>query len=315
MHYMVVCDIIPKRGEFMYSMLTLLTGFILAIMITLNGQLAQSTNLYFAIVVIHIVGVLFAYLLCKFKKIRLDIFKVKQKWLYLGGLIGVFTTIANNIAFGQISMTSIIALGLLGQLVISLFIDSFGLFHMEKRPLKKSNVVVLVFSLIGISMMLDNSVLVGKIAVFISITSGVAVLLNRTINARLAEKVGDLPSSLINHLVGLPVTIIIATIAVFSHVIPNQIILPNNPIIYLGGALGVLVVFLSNITVMKVPAFKLTVLVFISQIFMGVCIDLVLGLSVNNTSFIGGLLISLGILLELVYSKLQMNKKILQSNE
>lgn len=302
----------------MYSMLTLLTGFILAIMITLNGQLTQYTNLYIAIVVIHVVGVLFAYLLCKLKRIPLHLFGTKPKWLYLGGSIGAFTTIANNVAFGQISMTSIIALGLLGQLVISLIIDSFGLFQMEKRPLKKSNVVVLAFSLIGIFMMLDNSVLVGMVAVFISIASGIAVVLNRTINARLAEDIGDLPCSLVNHLVGLPITILIAVIAFQLRIIPSQIVLPSNPIVYVGGALGVLVVFLSNITVMKVPAFKLTVLVFISQIFTGVCIDLVLGLSVNNTSFVGGILIACGILLELVYSKNQLdkeNKKILQSNQ
>lgn len=293
----------------MITLLALCTGFILAIMITLNGQLTQTYNMFLAIVIIHVVGVLFALCLCLIKKIKLDLFYVKPRWLYLGGAIGVFTTIANNISFGQISMTSIIALGLFGQLMISVVVDTFGLFKMEKRSFKKSNLVILIFALLGILMMLDNSVWQGKVAVFMSIAAGVSVVMNRTVNAQLAQHIGDLPSSLVNHLVGLPITIIILFFVYQMRWVPLNYSLSLNPLIYLGGALGVITVVLSNITVYKIPAFKLTVLVFVSQLFTGICVDLLFGLNIDNASFMGGIVVALGIVIGLIIERVIKEKE------
>ncbi len=69
--------------------------------------------------------------------------------MYSGGAIGVFTTFGNNLSYGRISMTSIVALVLFGQTVISLLIDSFGLMGMESARLKNVPVIGLVFALAG----------------------------------------------------------------------------------------------------------------------------------------------------------------------
>ena len=78
-------------------------------------------------------------------------------WMYLGGVIGILTTLFNNFAFGKISMTGLVALSLFGETVTALTIDVTGLFGMQKRRMKPRVLVGLVFSLAGILLMLRQA--------------------------------------------------------------------------------------------------------------------------------------------------------------
>ncbi len=173
----------------MHQLLALLTGSILSIMILINGNLTVYYGVYFAAVIIHVVGSGFAFILRTLQKERKPLFTHGPKWIYLGGAIGVFTTVFNNFAYGHISLTSIVALGLLGQSVTSLIIDTFGLFGMKKQLLDKRSIPPgLIISVSGILFMLDRSVSYAFLAVLLSLGSGITVVLSRTANARLAEK-------------------------------------------------------------------------------------------------------------------------------
>ncbi|MEG2750507.1 MAG: DMT family transporter [Anaerorhabdus sp.] len=286
----------------MYSFLALLSGFLLALMITMNGMLAQAYNIYLAAIILHVVAVIFSFILCSVRNEKFD-FKQKPMWIYLGGIVGVFITMANNLSFGKISMTSIIALGLFGQILFSIFIDIFGLFKMPKRKIHKSMVITFLFALLGILLMLDNTVLNARLAILYSFGAGILVVLNRTINARLAEKIGALPSSFVNHLVGLPITIIIAFFVFYNTPSLMSVQLSLEPFIYLGGIFGVTVVYLSNITVYKLSAFKLTIFTFVAQLFTGIALDMLMGLNISDASFNGGILISLGVLINIILEK------------
>ena len=118
----------------MYQLLTLLNGAICAVMIAINGPLPNHYGLFTATVIIHIVGTLFSLgvLLVRRDKIRPP--KGLPLWMYLGGAIGLLTSLSNNFCIGKISITSILALGLFGQAVTALVIDRTGLLGMEKRP-------------------------------------------------------------------------------------------------------------------------------------------------------------------------------------
>lgn len=287
----------------MYNMLSLLTGVVIAVMVAVNGGLSQHYGIFIAAVIIHIVGVLFAFLLCVVLKRKIS-FKKLPLWLYTGGAIGVLTTVFNNFAFGRISMTSIVALGLFGQTVTSLAIDCLGLFGMEKHPFKKSSLLGLVFSLAGIFVMLDD--ISALSAVILSFCSGITVVISRTVNAGLSKHSGELQSSFINHLVGLPITVVIALMlerASISSISPNIII-------YCGGMLGVITVLLCNLTVPKVAAFSLTLLTFVGQVFTGAAIDVLTESQYSRATFIGGILVASGMALNLLYEYCQ-NKKAL----
>lgn len=287
----------------MYYLLTLLTGFVIAVMVAVNGKLTDRYDVFIAAIIIHIVGAVFAYLICKVTKKKIRLKREYPIWFYLGGAIGVLTTFFNNFAFGKISMTSIVALGLFGQMVASFIIDSFGLLGMKKYPLKKSAILGSVFSFAGVFVMLDGSVGTALYAVIFSFCAGITNVLSRTVNAKLSEKIGELESSFMNHIVGLPITIVVAlafgNIAHFKF----SYVSPAEWWIYFGGTLGVCTVLLYNIIVPKLSAFHVTLLIFISQVFSGIGIDIIMQNEYFKTSLAGGIMVALGVLFSTIYKK------------
>lgn len=293
----------------MYHMVSLFTGLIIAVMVALNGSLTLQYGNFNAAVIIHVVGVVFAFLFCRLTKKRIALKKGLPVWLYLGGAIGVLTTVFNNFAYGKISLTSIVALGLFGQTVISLFIDSLGLFGMKKHPFRKSSITGLVFSFTGILVMLDASVDTALYAVLLSICAGITVVLSRTVNARLSQYAGELQSSFINHVIGLPIAVAIAAVLEKNSIISSFHEPLPGPWIYLGGVLGVSAVFLCNITVPRVAAFRLTLLTFVGQVFTGIVIDIFAKSEYTESTFIGGVLVAAGIALNMIYEQVLRTKE------
>lgn len=282
----------------MYYILSLLSGLVVALIISVNGTLADVYGVFNSAVIIHVVGVIFALLICIIGKHKIHFAKEQPLWLYLGGAIGFLTTVFNNFSFGKISVTSIIALGLAGQMATSLFIDTFGLCGMKKHAFRKSSLAGLAFALAGILVMLDSSVSNGFYAVFFAFASGITVVLSRTVNARLSKYTGEMQSSFFNHIVGLGVSIIAAFLVMepFSGISFSL----ENSWMYCGGILGVTIVLLFNITVPKVSSFRLTLLSFIGQIFTGIIIDIMLQINYSQASLIGASLVGGGIILNML---------------
>ncbi|MEG0370276.1 MAG: DMT family transporter, partial [Hungatella sp.] len=95
-------------------MVSILIGCVIAGMIAINGRLSALYGILGATVVIHLVGSVFALGVIKLRKQKLNLNPTVPLWLLSGGMIGVCTTVCNNAAYGKISMTSIVALGLFG---------------------------------------------------------------------------------------------------------------------------------------------------------------------------------------------------------
>lgn len=278
----------------MYKVLGLLTGIIIAVMVAVNGGLTRWYGVYTAAVIIHVVGILFAFaLLCVTKK-KFRVPKGLPLWLYTGGLIGVFTTVFNNFSFGKISLTGIVALGLLGQAVTSMLIDGLGLFGMKKYAFCKSSLIGLAFAAAGILVMLDHSAGSAFYAVFLSFGAGVTIVLSRTVNAGLSEHTGQLQGSLINHMAGLPAALLFLAVLGRGEMLFVSPSFPNQYWIYLGGTMGVVTVLLCNITVPRIPAVQLTMLTFVGQVFTGIAIDMITREGYTRETFIGGLLVAAG---------------------
>lgn len=294
----------------MYQLLTLLTGVTLAVMISINGSLTSYVGMYLAAIIIHIVGSGFAGCLCAVQKEKKPLFGHHPLWIYLGGAIGVLTTFFNNMAFGYINMTGIIALGLLGQTITALIIDTFGLFGMKKQPFHQSTLYGLIFSVLGIVCMLKDTTTTAVMAVFVSICAGISVVLSRTVNARLSEKIGALRGSLINHLVGLPITVFILLFMIGSGHETLSVSVQAQPWMFTGGLLGVMVILLCNLTVLRVAAFQLTILTFVGQVFTGILLDFVFLGNYSETSLISGVIIAFGTLLMVIADRRQSDKRL-----
>lgn len=283
----------------MYQGLCLLSGVFLAIVITTNGSLSGYYGPYISTVMIHIVGTVVAYLAMKAAGQRWKPAERIPVWMFSGGAIGILTTVFQSVAFAYIGVTPILALSLFGQTVTALVIDSFGFFHMEKRPVNKATIVGVLVSMCGIGYMLMGAGEMQSFALLLAIASGVSGVTSRLANAQLSGHTSSLGSSFTNHWVGLIGSVVLLLVAQPDFMSGLQV--PNVPWwAYIGGAWGVAMVMLWNIAGLKVSAFQLTLLSFIGQVFAGIALDLLVGNGFSQQTFIGGSFVVAGVLLNML---------------
>lgn len=133
------------------------------------------------------------------------------------------------------------------------------------------------------------------IYIIIAFLTGGLVILSMIVNSNLAKRVGTFQGTFINYTVGILFT---AIILLFNKSSLNISIdsLASIPFwAYLGGAIGVMVVAMSNIIIPKIPTIYSTLLIFMGQLFTGIVIDSMAGSLVSKGKIIGGLLIVAGL--------------------
>lgn len=138
----------------MVELLALLSGLVITIMVSINGELTHHFGLYLGTVLIHFIGLITIYLVCKVKKASISFKNGLPYYFYLGGFVGVFTVFFNNFTIGVIGASLVNALGLLGQMVTSLVMEHFGLLGTKKNKLNFEKCISLFIILIGIGVML-----------------------------------------------------------------------------------------------------------------------------------------------------------------
>ena len=283
----------------MFYLLSLLMGILITVMVAVNGGLTTEYGVYPATVIIHVVGLVLisSVVLAKREKF----FPGRFAWfLYLGGAIGVLTTVFNNYSFGRISVSAILALGLFGQSVAGLVIDQYGLFGMQKHPFTRHKIIGLLLLIAGIASMVNAFEVV---AVVVSFIAGINIVLSRTLNAKLSDVTSVRVSTFYNYFVGLILSVLVLAVLGRGEIAAVELALSPRWYIYLGGVLGVGVVLLGNIVVVRISAFYLTLLIFVGQVFSGVIIDAVLAQSLSGRNLIGGVLVASGLCINLVLDR------------
>lgn len=293
----------------MHFLFSMITGILIAIMIVANGELASGFGIYSSTAIIHLVGLIFISIVYVLKKRPKQSAKKLPAYLYLGGLLGVGTIVFNNMAFGKISISAILALGLLGQSLAAIVIDQFGWFNMPKVAFRKRKLIGLSFVLLGILIMVTLGEAKETVAIIVALLTGLTVVLSRTINARLAQETSMMKSTLLNYIIGFIAAVIIMFIVSRGQPVFSGIVLPSKIWVYTGGIIGVFTVMILNITVTKISSFYLTLLLFVGQVFSGIVIDIILtnSFSINNLS--GGIMVAVGLSLNVWLDKTCENTK------
>lgn len=263
----------------MYYLLTVFSSIIISVMIVFNGELSNVYGAYFSVIIIHVVGLIFITGILLVKKYK---FRVQEKlpWYnYVGGVIGYCTAIFNVLAFGKISISAIIALCLFGQMVTALIVDSYGLMGMKKLAITRSKLVGILITMIGVIFMVRGTEF-NLIAIALSFSSGVAIVISRTINASLSEKSNVYVSTWYNYVTGITTAIILFVVlstflnfdVSYAEVFRNSFV-THDFWIYTGGLLGVIAVTLSNVCVRKISCIDMTLILFIGQMLTGILLD------------------------------------------
>ena len=139
--------------------------------------------------------------------------------------------------------------------------------------------------------------------ILIAILAGVSVVISRIFNSKIADEIGTLQGTFINYLTGL-IAAFIFFILSKEYLNMGNINYSSIPFYsYLGGAIGILVVLLSNYTTPKVSNFSLSLLVFIGQLSIGILIDYYSYSTVSIGKILGGILILLGLSYNMIIDK------------
>ncbi|AEB76760.1 DMT family transporter [Clostridium botulinum] len=129
----------------------------------------------------------------------------------------------------------------------------------------------------------------------LSFISGSIIIISMTLNARLADHIGLLEGTLINFISGFIPALIYLLINYNNFNISKGMFL-NVPFwMYLGGAVGVLVVCVSNFVMPKIPTIYTTLLIFMGQLFVGTIVDYFTNMMISKGKLIGGALIIAGL--------------------
>lgn len=286
----------------MYLFLSLLTGALVAVMLVVNGKLTAVTGVYLGTVIIHIVGLLLMLLLTALRRGFHKPKKGVPVWQYLGGCLGVGTVTLVNLAFGQISVTAMVALSLFAETLMSIFVDRYGWFGAEKHPFAKGGIWGLLVVGGGILVMLLPLGNASLIAVCFAMLSGCTNLFSRTINTGLASRYDSFYSTLWNYITGLTTAIVVWLLMGGS--VPAAG-LPTTAWFYLGGAMGICVVTLSIVCLKRVSSFYVTLFTFTGQVFTSIALDAWLQGSFSLRTFLGGLLVLAGLILNLLAERRQ----------
>ena len=285
----------------MYAVLGGVYGALLSVMNLLNAQLAAVYGNWGSTVIIHGVGLL-TLLPLAFTWGRP---RGRAPWyLYGGGLIGIITVACCNLGISGLGVTANLVLMLLGQLTCSTIIDQFGLLGARRVPLTRGRGLSLAVIALGDVVMLlwagtetggSGSAL---LAIAVSFLSGFSMVLARISNARLAQHAGLGYSTVMNYVTGLGGSLLVFALTGWklTTAFPAA---GQSLLIYLGGALGALAIFLCNLVTPRLSTLQFTVILFVGQLFASMLLDaLLLGMFSMGT-LAGGIIVALGMALNI----------------
>ena len=133
--------------------ISIFTGVILAVMVSLNGGVSNTAGNYASSVIIHFIGLIGIIFVLIFTKSKIKNLKGIPFYMFSGGLIGVLTVLFTNASSSVLGVSLTVSLTLLGQLVTSLVIDNFGYFNMPVVKFDKRKILGLVIIITGIYVM------------------------------------------------------------------------------------------------------------------------------------------------------------------
>ena len=117
--------------------------------------------------------------------------------------------------------------------------------------------------------------------ILLAILGGVLTTLSMIVSSALGKKIGLIQSTIIHYIGGLIGGVFIL-IGMGSTSAPSIIDLSKMPLyIFLGGIMGVIVVYISNIVIPKIPVVYSTLLMFSGQMICAIIIDTII---ITNTN-------------------------------
>ncbi|WP_181373439.1 DMT family transporter [Microbacterium sp. HMWF026] len=173
-------------------------------------------------------------------------------WMLLGGLAGAFTVASQGLTVAIIGVALFTVGFVAGQTTGGLVLDRVGYGPAGVVPVTVRRVIGALLAIAGVVVCLSGDAL-GGVPLWMLIVPAVAgagVAWQQGTNGRLRVRVeSPLTATLVNFIGGTVVLVVAAVIHVVAVDVPR--VVPTEPWLYLGGAVGVVYIFLSAVVVRR----------------------------------------------------------------
>jgi transporter family-2 protein len=133
----------------MKKFIPLLAGSFISLMVTLNTELSQKIGEGYSVFIIHFAGFILLTLFSILYGSRIKFDRKIPIWFYMGGGIGIFVVLFNNLSIKNIGVSLTLSLGIAGQIITSIFLEHIGFLGTEKKRFRISMLPGIVMILAG----------------------------------------------------------------------------------------------------------------------------------------------------------------------
>ena len=281
--------------NFLFILLGVLCGVMIFTQTTINSQLREhAESPYASSLISFLFGTALLLLLTIIIEGHLfpsiETLQSMEWWAYLGGALGIYVVLSAILVFPRIGGVQTVAIPIFGQMLMSLLIDYFGWFAMDKRPLSLINILGLIILVIGIVFtvilpdyhekkhlataekhMKKSGKLFWQI---LALLSGFCLAIQPAVNGHLGIGISSgIQAALISFLIG---TILLLAINVILKQMRNvkKAFQKKAPWwFYMGGFLGALYVFFALVITPEIGTGAFVIFVLIGQMIVSLLID------------------------------------------
>ncbi|MFB6363464.1 DMT family transporter [Paenibacillus elgii] len=146
-----------KDNKIIWVILGVLAGFLPPLQTAINGKLRVATDsLLGAAFISFFVGAIILLILILITRRRLEIplYDTQKNripvWVYMAGIFGIFIVTGNIVLLPELGSVLTTMIFLLGQMIMAVIIDQFGIFNLQKRKIDGRRIAALVLTIIGI---------------------------------------------------------------------------------------------------------------------------------------------------------------------
>lgn len=146
-----------KDRKITWIILGVLAGFLPPLQTAINGKLRIATgSILGATFISFFVGAIILLILILITQRRLEfpLYDTQKNripiWIYMGGIFGIFILTGNIILLPVLGSVLTTMIFILGQMIMALTIDQFGMFNLQKRKIDSRRIAALVLTIIGI---------------------------------------------------------------------------------------------------------------------------------------------------------------------
>lgn len=263
-----------------------LSGALVAVQTRINGELGQllEDGVLAALISFGSGWFLIATIMVSVPRARLGMKLVWRQvtsrelppWMLLGGVGGAFLVMSQGLTAGLIGVALFTVSVAAGQTLGALVIDSRGLLGMTKTPLRPIRVFGAALALIGAGLASGAALSPERFepALLLPLAAGLAIGWQQAVNGQvrlIAESA--IAATFINFTAG-SIALGLAKLATVP-AIGWPAALPPEPLLYVGGAIGVAFIAIQSITVTRIGVLVLAIALVTGQLLGSLIVDLV----------------------------------------